>query len=108
MRRHEREGLAVATVIFASLIAGGLLGLRFKVLVLLPLVVVWLIFAFGVVMAHTGEFWWTMLQVALVPVGLQIGYLAGAALLSWAGRNRLAPHSRTRTMAGAGSSRSLL
>lgn len=84
----------MATVACASLVAGALLGLRFKVLVLLPVIVVWLGVAVAVGMAYAGE-------LVAVLMGLQIGYLVGAAVAFSAVRNRLAPHACSRTMAGA-------
>jgi hypothetical protein len=68
------------TLTIFSLLAGLVLGQRFRVLVLLPAIALVLGVA-GVGMAHADGIWWTALTAAAAVTALQIGYLIG--LVVW-------------------------
>jgi hypothetical protein len=60
-----------------SLLAGLVLGHRFRVLVLLPAIALALLGAVGAGTAHADGIWWTALMAAAAVAALQIGYLIG-------------------------------
>jgi hypothetical protein len=63
-----------------SLLAGMVLGQRFKVLAVVPAIAAWLLVAIGYGMAHSEGLGSTVLLAALAVASLQIGYLAGVAI----------------------------
>jgi hypothetical protein len=60
-----------------SLLAGMALGQRFKVLVLVPLILLTAVFAIATWVAHGGGAWQIGRTAAVAIVGLQMGYLLG-------------------------------
>jgi hypothetical protein len=72
--------LTYITFALISLLLGMVLGQRFKVLALVPVIAVWLPVATGTGIVRYGEFGPTLLLAALAVAGLQIGYLAGVAI----------------------------
>jgi hypothetical protein len=73
-----------------SLLAGALVGLRFSIYVLV--FVIYLATAVIALMGAAVELtWWTALDIAVGAVGLQLGYLAGSALVSGAAGYRPMP-----------------
>jgi hypothetical protein len=85
-----------------SLLVGAALAQRFKVLVLLPAIMIALLFAFisRLVRADTGWTATTLIAITIV-VGLQIGYLLGIGvrhLLLLARAHRLRATSPTRSL----------
>jgi hypothetical protein len=68
------------TFTLISLLLGMVLGQRFKVLALVPVIAVWLPVATGTGIARYGEFGPTLLLAALAVAALQIGYLAGVVI----------------------------
>jgi hypothetical protein len=67
-----------------SFLLGAVLGHRFKVLVLVPTIVVGAAVAIFIGIARADDVWLISLTVILVIVGLQIGYLCGTILFSLA------------------------
>lgn len=61
-----------------ALLAGMSLGLRFKVLILLPAIAFGLPLAFGIGVARTEALWPGLVMAAVAVTSLQIGYLVGA------------------------------
>jgi hypothetical protein len=61
-------------------LAGVALGLRYKVLVLVPAVMLALTFSVMVRVAYADSFWLTTLTIAAVVTALQLGYLAGVVV----------------------------
>ncbi len=59
---------------------GAMLGLRFKVLILVPAIVTSFLAIFGIGIAHGVGLWASLLATLLTITTLQIGYLAGAAV----------------------------
>jgi hypothetical protein len=68
-----------------SLVAGGLLAQRFKIIVLVPATFVVVVIALAVGMAQTGGVWSIILMIATTSVGLQIGYFLGMFIKIWPG-----------------------
>ena len=71
-----------------SLLAGAILGLRFTAYVL----VVAICFATAVIAgagAAVEPTWWIALDIVVGAIGLQLGYIAGSALMSAAASSRL-------------------
>jgi hypothetical protein len=61
-------------------VAGIALGLRFKVLVLVPAIALAVIFALIVGIARGYSFWSIVLAIVIVGPAIQLGYLAGIFL----------------------------
>jgi hypothetical protein len=72
--------LSYITFALIGLLAGMVLGQRFKVLALVPAIVVSLPMAIGVGVARYGELGPTLLLAALAIAGLQVGYLLGIGI----------------------------
>jgi hypothetical protein len=89
------------TVVLLSLLAGMVLGQRFKVMILVPLSAAALV-ATVVARASAGDgLWHVLLNAAIVVTSLQIGYLIGvgaryALIVSRAGRLRPVPFAARR------------
>lgn len=78
----EGSGNMTATVIIA-LFAGAILAQRFRIFILVPLMLLAACAAgIAVFISATGG-WYLFVSVIAAAVGLQFGYLAGAALRSW-------------------------
>lgn len=69
--------LAITAVLF-----GVVLGMRFKILILLPATVIGSATTLGVGVAHSDGFWAIVLATALVIAALQVGYLAGTIVIA--------------------------
>jgi hypothetical protein len=63
-----------------AVLIGAMLGLRFKVLILVPANVIGSAATLGLGIAHSNSFWSTLLAIALAITALQIGYLGGTAI----------------------------
>ena len=63
-----------------SVLAGTALGLRYKVLILVPAVFVATIFAMTVAIARGDHFWSIILAIAIPGSAVQFGYLAGIVI----------------------------
>jgi hypothetical protein len=63
-----------------AVLIGALLGQRFKVLILVPAIVVGLATVLGFGMAQNGNLWSTLTVMALTITALQLGYLGGAVI----------------------------
>jgi hypothetical protein len=68
------------TLTILSLLAGLILGQRFKVLVLVPAIPLALLLAVGTGITRADGFWWTALMAVAGCTALQIGYLLGLAI----------------------------
>jgi hypothetical protein len=75
-----RPMLTYITFGLISLLAGMVLGQRFKVLALVPAFAVSLVLAVGFGIAHFEQLGGTVLLAALAVASLQIGYLVGVAI----------------------------
>jgi hypothetical protein len=83
-----------------SLLLGLVLGQRFKVLILIPVIIITLVFAVVAGLARADKAWTVGLTAAVAIAGLQIGYLLGvgvryAVLLVRAHRRRAAGPTRS-------------
>jgi hypothetical protein len=72
--------LTFLTFALISLLLGMVLGQRFKVLALVPIIAVWLLVATGVGIVRYGELGPTLLLAALAVASVQIGYLTGVVI----------------------------
>ena len=86
------------TAAIVSTLLGMALGLRFKVLVLAPVIVLTLLLAVGATIAHPSSAWTAGETAALVIAALQISYLFGIGMrhltvLARAGRRRAASNA---------------
>ncbi len=63
-----------------SLLAGAALGLRFKVLVLVPAIALTLLMAAGTGLGGGDSLWTVLLMAAAAGASLQIGYFGGAII----------------------------
>jgi hypothetical protein len=59
---------------------GAVLGLRFKVFVLVPAIALSSAASWGVGIAHGNSFWSILLAMLFVMTALQVGYLAGIVI----------------------------
>ena len=65
------------TVAILSMLFGVALGLRFKVLVLFPAILMSLVLNAGIAAAQGNDLWATLLAIALSAIGIQVGFLGG-------------------------------
>src|ERR1700730_16139152 len=63
-----------------SVLAGIALGLRYKVLILVPAVTAAMLFAIIIGVAHADRFWSIVLATVIVGTAVQFGYLAGIVM----------------------------
>jgi hypothetical protein len=63
-----------------SVLAGTALGLRYKVLILVPAVTLAMTFAMIVAIARGDHFWSIILAMATQGTAVQLGYLAGIVI----------------------------
>jgi len=63
-----------------GMLAGIALGLRYKVLILVPAVALAMIFAMTVAIARGDHFWSIILAMAILGTAVQLGYLAGIVI----------------------------
>jgi hypothetical protein len=94
------------TVILFSLLAGLLLGQRFRVLVLVPAMTLALLAAVGSGVARADGLWWTALMAVAAGAALQIGYLTGLVIrnipvIGRAGRTATSPSGSAPARRGA-------
>lgn len=68
------------TLALLSLLTGMTLGMRFKILVLLPAIACVLPIAITVSLIEGGSAWSMFLAVVMPIVGVQLGYLAGIGI----------------------------
>jgi hypothetical protein len=87
-----RQGAAImlSLAILAALL-GAVLGLRFKVPALMPVIVVGLILIIGGALAFGIEFWRTVLCVIVAATALQMGFLGGSGLRFLIAATRVGP-----------------
>jgi hypothetical protein len=69
--------LELATI---SVLAGIALGLRYKVLILVPAITVAMLFAIIIGVAHADRFWSIVLATVILGTAVQFGYLAGIVM----------------------------
>jgi hypothetical protein len=70
-----------------SILAGAVLGLRYKVFILLPAATLVLVFVIGVGVAHGASIWSIALDMIVAATALQLGY-AGASAFAAARKRR--------------------
>ncbi len=63
-----------------AVFAGAVLGLRFKVLVLVPALAIASATSVGIAQVYGNTFWSILAAMALTSIGLQLGYLGGTVL----------------------------
>jgi hypothetical protein len=63
-----------------AMLIGAMLGLRFKVLVLVPANVIGSAATLGFGIMHSSSFWSALLVMALAITALQMGYIGGTAI----------------------------
>lgn len=68
----------VSLAICCSLI-GAMLGLRFKVLILVPATMFGILFIVGIALSAGSSVWWAAVVTVMAATSLHIGYLSGAA-----------------------------
>ena len=66
------------------LFIGGVLGFRFKVLVLIPAIILTIIVTGSIEVAQRQDAWSSALTTLAVVIAIQVGYLGGIAACSWA------------------------
>jgi hypothetical protein len=64
----------------ATILIGTLLGLRFKVLILVPAIAICLPVTFAIGLAHNDSIWFVLFATVLAAITLQVGYLTGATI----------------------------
>ena len=69
-----------------SLLAGTALGLRYKVVILVPAVTLAMILAMIVGIAHADDFWSIVVAMAILGTAVQLGYLMGIGIDAVVGR----------------------
>jgi hypothetical protein len=82
--------LEIVTIHF---LAGAALGLRFKVMILVPALILTMLFAVIVGVTRGDQFWSIAVATILLGTGIQVGYLAGIlirAKIAWVRGQRTA------------------
>src|SRR5215475_2545010 len=74
------RGAMTLELALISVLAGVTLGLRYKVLILIPAVIFAMIFGVIVGIAHTDRFWSVVLAMVILGTAVQLGYLVGILL----------------------------
>jgi uncharacterized protein YneF (UPF0154 family) len=78
MRGFLPAGGLMMLLVVLGFLAGMLLGLRFAFLILLPAIMLaWILTICADIVRDLG-FWWILLDMLVVSVALQLGYVAGA------------------------------
>jgi len=72
--------LTISLTITLCFLAGIALGLRYKVLILVPAVTLAMIFAMIIGVARADHFWSIVLAMVVLGTAVQFGYLAGIAI----------------------------
>ena len=67
-------------LVMTAVLIGAMLGLRFKVFILVPAISISSVAIFGIGIAHGSGIWSVLLAAFLAITALQIGYLAGATV----------------------------
>ena len=75
-------------LITAAALIGAIFGMRFRVFVLIPTILVSSTAIFGTGIAQSDNLWGTLLPALLVIAALQVGYLAGATVYFAVARTR--------------------
>jgi len=71
-----------------AVLIGAVLGMRFKILILLPATVIGSSATLGVGVAHSDGFWSILLAMVLAIAALQVGYLAGTVVIALQSRRQ--------------------
>ena len=72
-----RLGFDMMMYMILSIFCGAVLGIRFKVLILFPAILVCLAIDASIAAAHGSGLWPTLIALALSVTGLQLGFLGG-------------------------------
>ena len=83
------------TLTIVTILVGAVLGLRYKVFILLPAVTFVLVFVIGVGVARGAGIWRIALDMMVATTALQLGYAGGSAFA--AARKRRKLHSGEHT-----------
>lgn len=67
----------LAMLTLTAILAGAVLGLHFRVLVLVPALAIGSTVVLGIEMAYANTLWSILAAMALAVMGLQMGYLGG-------------------------------
>jgi hypothetical protein len=79
-------------IVIIHFLAGAALGLRFKVMILVPALTLTMLFAAMVGVARGDKFWSIAVAMILLGTAIQVGYLAGSLV-----RPKIAPVRAQRT-----------
>src|ERR1700719_1543215 len=79
-RPWGQVGAMALELAIISVLAGVTLGLRYKVLILVPAVTIAMLFAIIIGVAHADRFWSIVLAMVILGTAVQIGYLAGIVM----------------------------
>jgi hypothetical protein len=93
--RFPKEHQAMVWLSAVSLIAGGLLAQRFKIIVVAPATFVIAVVAIGVGITQKNDFWSIIFIMATATVGMQLGYFVGV-LIQYGPSESLAQGKRSR------------
>jgi hypothetical protein len=72
--------MQMAILALSSLLIGSLLGMRFKVYILLPVTCLAFAVIVFIVFVRDYDLWWFAISAGLATVGLQFGYIVGSAI----------------------------
>jgi hypothetical protein len=75
-----QAGVMALALTIISVLVGIALGLRYKVLILVPAVTVAMLFAIIIGIAHADRFWSIILAMVIFGTAVQFGYLAGIVM----------------------------
>src|SRR5216684_9146850 len=72
-----REHTMTLEIVIILVLAGAALGLRFKVMILVPALILTMLFAAIVGVTRGDQFWSIAVAMILLGTAIQVGYLAG-------------------------------
>jgi hypothetical protein len=70
--------LPMITLTIASVLVGALLGMRFRVFILVPAVLLGVAIVTGVGIARESGIWWVAFEIVVITTALEVGYLGGS------------------------------
>ena len=86
-------GLVINMLAMTAMLIGAVLGLRFKVLILVPATIIGSAAALAVGMAYGKNVWSILLDMVLVIAALEMGYLGGTVIRFVIAGTRVRKHS---------------
>jgi hypothetical protein len=76
----KRENTMALDIVIIHVLAGAAVGMRFKVMILVPAVTLTILFAAIIGVTRGDKFWSIAVSMILLGTAIQVGYLAGGLI----------------------------